>query len=70
VPIVPGSAFSWSQARPVIRGSFERPTADPQFDVWKDRFLVLKAAEGRDPSQAIVIAQNWFEELKQRARVR
>ena len=70
VPVVADSAFSWGQARPVISGSFERPTADNQFDVWNDRFLVLKAAESRATVPSIVIVQNWFEELKQRAPAR
>ena len=63
MPVAVGSSFSWGQAKPVVRGSFERPTSDPQFDFWDNRFLVLKAVEGR-ATPTIVIIQNWFEELK------
>jgi len=69
MPVTLGPSFSWGQAKPVVRGSFERPTSDPQFDFWNDRFLVLKAVESR-ATPTIVIIQNWFEELKQRAPAR
>ena len=68
-PIVAGSTFGWGQARPAVRGSFERPTSDAQFDVWNERFLVLRAVDNR-ATPTIVIIQNWFEELKQRAPAR
>ncbi len=69
-PLEAGPSFSWGQARPAVRGLFERPTSDAQFDVWNDRFLVLKTFERGGTSPTIVIVQNWFEELKQRAPAR
>ena len=67
VPVAVEGAFTWGEAKPLLRGSFERPTQDTQYDVWNGRFLLLKAVESRESSPAIVIVQNWFEELKQRA---
>jgi Tol biopolymer transport system component len=69
VPVAMGPSFSWGQAKPAVRGSFERPTSDFQFDFWNDRFLVLKAVDSR-ATPTIVVIQNWFEELKQRAPAR
>jgi dipeptidyl aminopeptidase/acylaminoacyl peptidase len=66
VPVVAGSTFTWGQATPVVRGSFEQATFDTQYDVWNDRFLVLKAAQTRDVPPAIVIVEHWFEELRKR----
>ena len=40
--------------------------ADTQYDVWNDRFLVLKAARTGEVPPAIVIVENWFEELTKR----
>jgi serine/threonine-protein kinase len=70
VPAAIEGAFTWGEAKPLLRGSFERPTQDTQYDVWNGRFLLLKAVESRESSPAIVIVQNWFEELKQRAPTR
>jgi hypothetical protein len=70
VPVEAGAAFTWGQATPVFRGSFERPTMDTQYDVWNGRFLLLKAVDRRETSPTIVIVQNWFQELKQRASAR
>jgi Tol biopolymer transport system component len=67
VPVAVSGTFTWGEAKPLLRGSFERPTQDTQYDVWNGRFLLLKAVESRESSPAIVIVQNWFEELKQRA---
>lgn len=67
VPVEVGAAFTWDQAKPVLPGSFERPSMDTQYDVWNGRFLVLKAVERRETSPAIVLVQNWFQELKRRA---
>ena len=70
LPVAVGAAFTWGQAKPVLQGTFERTTADTQYDVWNGRFLLLKAIERREASPAIVMVQNWFEELKQRAPAR
>ena len=70
VPIVAGSAFTWRQAAPVVRGPYEYPTMDTQYDVWNDRFLVLKAAQSRERPPAIVVVEHWFEELKKRVPVK
>jgi serine/threonine-protein kinase len=67
-PVVTRSTFTWGQAAPVLRGPYEFPTADTQYDVWNDRFLVLKAAQTASPP-SIVIVENWFEELKRRVPV-
>ena len=66
VPVVAGSTFTWGQATPVVRGPYEHPTQDTPYDIWNDRFLVLKAARIGEAPPAIVIVQNWFEELRKR----
>ena len=66
LPVVSGSTFTWGQATPALRGRYERPTLDTQYDVWGDRFLMLKAARTGEAPPAIVIVENWFEELKKR----
>ena len=69
VPILAGPTFNWGAARAVIRGRFATPTFDTQYDVWGDRFLVVKTLEGTHGSRPqIVIVTNWFEELKRLAR--
>jgi WD40-like Beta Propeller Repeat len=66
VPVVAGSTFTWGQATPVVRGPFSQPTFDTQYDVWNDRFLVLKAAQTGEVTPAILIVEHWFEELTKR----
>lgn len=66
LPVVSGSTFTWDQATPALRGRYERPTLDTQYDVWGDRFLMLKAARTGEAPPAIVVVEHWFEELKKR----
>jgi len=64
VPILPGSSFAWGPSYAVVKGRFEKPSDDTQFDVWDRRFLVVKTAEGADRVRSeITIVTNWFDEL-------
>jgi serine/threonine-protein kinase len=66
IRVGPGAPSSWGLAREVAKGSYAWVSTDTPYDVWGDRFLVMKAfvPAGAPARHEIVFVQNWMEELK------
>ena len=68
--IKPGPELTFEPPVALFRTRFTRPGQPPSYDIAPDgRFLFVRSAEGRAPIN-LVVAINWFEELKQRVPIR
>jgi serine/threonine-protein kinase len=68
--IRPGAAFAVGQQRALFpAGSYTASGFYPQFDVSPDdrRFVMIRGVASAEESE-LIVTENWFEELKQRAR--
>ena len=72
VAVEPGDTFRANTPRPLFADPYVRDganTSAPMYDIMPDgqRFVMVSAnAEGIDEGLAVILVENWFEELKQR----
>jgi serine/threonine-protein kinase len=68
VPIQPGRTFTYGNPQVVFDGPYVAGNAARTYDVSPDgkRFLMIKRAAGAgdEPQPALILVQNWLEELK------
>ena len=72
VAVEPGDTFRADRPRPLFADPYVRDGANtrvPMYDIMPDgqRFVMVSAnAEGTDEGLALILVENWFEELKER----
>jgi hypothetical protein len=68
--IKPGPELAFESPAVLFRTRFTRPGQPPSYDIAPDgRFLFVRTVEGQAPIN-LVVAINWFEELKQRVPIK
>jgi len=70
VEVTAGGAFASGKPRMLFEGQYFTPPGATHYDVAPDgkRFLMMKNVTPEAPLTQMNLVENWFEELKQRAK--